>query len=50
MALLNNFLKDFGLNFDYLLCILHSFGKKEICTSQRQAIIKLIEKKAIIKD
>ena len=29
----------------FLSCILHSFGKEELCTSQRQAIIKLIEKK-----
>ena len=28
-----------------LSCILHSFGKEELCNSQRQAIIKLIEKK-----
>ena len=28
-----------------LSCILHSFGKEELCTSQRQEIIKLIEKK-----
>ena len=34
----------------FLSCILHSFGKKELCTSQRQAIIKLIEKKTQIKD
>ena len=26
-------------------CVLLSFGKEELCTSQRQAIIKLIEKK-----
>ena len=29
----------------FLLCVLHSFDKEELCTSQRQAIIKLIEKK-----
>ena len=28
-----------------LSCVLHSFGKEELCTSQGQAIIKLIEKK-----
>ena len=28
-----------------LSCTLHSFGKQELCTSQRQAIIKLIERK-----
>ena len=28
-----------------LSCVLHSFGKGELCTSQRQAIIELIEKK-----
>ena len=26
-------------------CVSHSFDKGELCTSQRQAIIKLIEKK-----
>ena len=29
----------------FLSCVLHSFGKEELCTSHRQAIIKLIEKK-----
>ena len=29
----------------FLWCVLHSFGKGELCTSQRQASIKLIEKK-----
>ena len=29
----------------FLSCVLHSIGKEELCTSQRQAIIKLIEKK-----
>ena len=38
MTLLKNFLKHFGLK-------LHSFDKGEMCTSQRQVIIKLIEKK-----
>ena len=33
------------LKKSFLSCILHSFGKEELCTSQRQAIIKLIEKK-----
>ena len=28
-----------------LSCVSHSFDKGELCTSQRQAIIKLIEKK-----
>ena len=34
----------------FLSCVLHSFGKGELCPSQRQAIIKLIEKKTKIKD
>ena len=29
----------------FLSCVLHSFGKEQLCSSQRQAIIKLIEKK-----
>ena len=29
----------------FLSCILHSFGKEELDTSQGQAIIKLIKKK-----
>ena len=29
----------------FLSCAIHSFDKGELCTSQRQAIIKLIEKK-----
>ena len=29
----------------FLWCVLHSFGKGELCTSQREASIKLIEKK-----
>ena len=29
----------------FLSCVLHSIGKEELCTSQRQTIIKLIEKK-----
>ena len=29
----------------FLQCILHSFSEEELCTSQGQAIIKLIEKK-----
>ena len=47
MALLKNFLKHFGLKLKipFLSCLLHSFGKEELCTSQRQAIIKLIKKK-----
>ena len=28
-----------------LSCVSHSFDKGELCTSQRQAIIKLIKKK-----
>ena len=28
----------------FLSCVLHSIDKEELCTSQRQAIIKLIEK------
>ena len=52
MALLKNILKYFGLNLKkpFLSCILHSFGKEELATSQRQAIIKLIEKKKEDKD
>ena len=34
----------------FLLCVLHSFDKEELCTWQRQAIVKLIEKKTKIKD
>ena len=34
----------------FLSRTLHSFGKEELCTSQRQATIKLIEKKTKIKD
>ena len=33
------------LKKQFLSCILHSFGKEELCASQRQAIIKLIVKK-----
>ena len=29
----------------FLICIFHSFGKEELCTSQREAFLKLIEKK-----
>ena len=29
----------------FLSCVIHSFDKGELCTSQRQAIIKLIKKK-----
>ena len=29
----------------FLACVIHSFDKGELCTPQRQAIIKLIEKK-----
>ena len=52
MALLNNFFEAFWyeLKRPFLSCILHSFGKEELCTSQRQALIKLIEKKTKIKD
>ena len=34
----------------HVSCILHSFGKEELCTSPRQVIIKLIKKKTKIKD
>ena len=34
----------------FLSCVIHSFDKGELYTSQRQAIIKLIEKKTKIKD
>ena len=30
---------------NFLSCLSHSFDKGELCTSQRQAIIKLIKKK-----
>ena len=33
----------------FLSCILHSFGKEKLLTSQRQAITKLIAKKTKIK-
>ena len=33
-----------------LSCVSHSFEKGELCTSQRQETIKLIEKKTNIKD
>ena len=33
----------------FLSCVSHPFNKGELCTSQRQAIIKLIEKKTKIK-
>ena len=33
------------LKKSFLSCVLHSVGKEELCTSQRQAIIKVIEKK-----
>ena len=38
-----------GVKKPLLPWILHYFGKEELCTSQRQAIIKLIEKKTKIK-
>ena len=34
----------------FLSCVLHSLGKEEICTSQIQAIIKLIGKNDKDKD
>ena len=34
----------------FLFCVIHSFDKGELCTSQSQAIIKSIEKKTKIKD
>ena len=45
--LTKEFLKHFGLKLKkpFLSCVSHSFEKGELCTSQRQAIIKLIEKK-----
>ena len=48
MALLKIFFETFWSEVrkkTFLSCVLHSFGKEELCTSQRQAIIKLIEKK-----
>ena len=33
----------------FLSCVIHSFDKGELCTSQNQAIIKLIEKKDKVK-
>ena len=44
MALLKNFSKSFGLKLIFIIFIMH-FTLEEPCTSQRQAIIKLIEKK-----
>ena len=46
-GLTKEFLKHFGLKLKkpVLSCVSHSFEKGELCTSQRQAIIKLIEKK-----
>ena len=35
----------FEVKITFLSCASHSFYKGELCTSQRQAIIKLIEKK-----
>ena len=35
----------FEVKQPFLSCILYSFGKEELCTSQRQTIIKLIGKK-----
>ena len=53
----NSFTKEFTKTFQsevkkitFLFCISLSFGKEELCTSQRQAIIKLFEKKTKIKD
>ena len=34
----------------FLSCVLHSFRREKLCTSQRQAIIKLIKKKKKDKD
>ena len=49
MVLLKNFPKHSGLKLKkkktFLSCVSHSFDKGELCTSQRQAIIKLIDKK-----
>ena len=47
----DGFTKEFFKTFwsevkkTFLSCVSHSFDKGELCTSQRQAIIKLIEKK-----
>ena len=38
-------LKNFSKEKTFLSCLSHSFDKGELCTSQKQAIIKLIEKK-----
>ena len=48
MALLKIFFETFWSEVrkkTFLSCVLHSFGKEELCTSQRQTIIKLIGKK-----
>ena len=53
MALLKNFFETFWseIKKTFLSCIIHSFDKGELCTSQRHAIIKLIgKKKTKIKD
>ena len=52
MVLLKNFPKHFDLNLkkSFLSCVSHSFDNGELCTSQIQAIVKLIEKKAKVKD
>ena len=42
---MTDLLKNFCHSYVSFLCVLHSFGKGELCTSQRQASIKLIEKK-----
>ena len=46
MALLKKFSNYFGLKYKKtLFFVSHFFDKGELCTSQRKAIIKLIEKK-----
>ena len=51
-SLIKEFFETFWSELEkpLLSCILHSFGKEDLCTSQRQDIIKLIEKKTKIKD
>ena len=44
-GLTKEFFETFWSEVKKPLCVLHSFDKEELCTSQRQAIIKLIEKK-----
>ena len=52
MALQRSFMEPFGkkLKPSFSDSIQKSFLTEELCTSQKQAVIKLIEKKTAIKD